>query len=490
MPKAEKGSVKDIANRMKARGLQKLKFYCQMCEKQCRDANGFKCHVQSESHMRQMKIFGDDASGFLKRYSENFERSFLTTLRMRHGTKKVNANNIYQELIADKEHIHMNATHWTTLTDFVQYLGRSKKCLVEENHSDGTGGWTVSYIERDAGILARREAQQRREAADKKAEEALLKRMKTQRIEAARALELVNGGSSSRVEATSILDDESNNKLKAPIKMGLASKTKKKNHSNSNEVAKTAKETAKAAFGDDDDEEEDKDEDENDVNNNSGSKSRRKSSLTNVERMMNETRQDLGATAPDRSSDPSTTIKRRHDASTGNQNVDNNNSNKRSKQENPTKTKNERDRSSDSKRNHDSQNWLYRDILVRVISKTLEGGKYFRKKAVVDRVLGDGFVAEVEVMGDQKGVAGDGDILRLDQSDLETVVPKLSRDGNDPKKSKKVRILRGKFKGEKASVEHLEKNRYRADLVLWKGKGRGEGKLLRGVPYEDFSQIA
>jgi DNA/RNA-binding protein KIN17 len=140
MPKAEKGSVKDIANGMKARGLQKLKFYCQMCQKQCRDANGFKCHVQSESHMRQMKIFGDDASGFLKQYSENFEKSFLTTLRMRHGTKKVNANNIYQEVIADKQHIHMNATHWTTLSDFVQYLGprnASLKKTIPMGREDG-----------------------------------------------------------------------------------------------------------------------------------------------------------------------------------------------------------------------------------------------------------------------------------------------------------------------------------------------------------------
>ena len=47
MPKAERGTPKDIANRMKAKGLQKLKFYCQMCQKQCRDANGFKCHLTS-----------------------------------------------------------------------------------------------------------------------------------------------------------------------------------------------------------------------------------------------------------------------------------------------------------------------------------------------------------------------------------------------------------------------------------------------------------
>ena len=65
MPKAERGTPKDLANRMKARGLQKLKFYCQMCEKQCRDANGFKCHLTSENHLRQMKIFSENAVGIM-----------------------------------------------------------------------------------------------------------------------------------------------------------------------------------------------------------------------------------------------------------------------------------------------------------------------------------------------------------------------------------------------------------------------------------------
>uniref|UniRef100_A0A453DZZ0 KIN17 C2H2-type zinc finger domain-containing protein n=3 Tax=Aegilops tauschii TaxID=37682 RepID=A0A453DZZ0_AEGTS len=49
-----KSDLKTMANRMKARGLQKLRWYCQMCEKQCRDENGFKCHCSSESHQRQM----------------------------------------------------------------------------------------------------------------------------------------------------------------------------------------------------------------------------------------------------------------------------------------------------------------------------------------------------------------------------------------------------------------------------------------------------
>ena len=33
MPKAERGTPKDIANRQKAKGLQKLRWYCQMCQK-------------------------------------------------------------------------------------------------------------------------------------------------------------------------------------------------------------------------------------------------------------------------------------------------------------------------------------------------------------------------------------------------------------------------------------------------------------------------
>ena len=49
---------KAIANRIKAKGLQKLRWYCQMCEKQCRDENGFKCHCASEGHQRMMQVPG------------------------------------------------------------------------------------------------------------------------------------------------------------------------------------------------------------------------------------------------------------------------------------------------------------------------------------------------------------------------------------------------------------------------------------------------
>ncbi len=85
-----------------------------------------------------MKIFSDNAGEILDQYSRDFEQSYIQTLRMRHGTKLVNSNNVYQELIlADKQHIHMNVTHWMTLTEFVQCLGKAGRCVVEETDQ----GW-------------------------------------------------------------------------------------------------------------------------------------------------------------------------------------------------------------------------------------------------------------------------------------------------------------------------------------------------------------
>lgn len=37
MGKADFLTPKAISNRIKAKGLQKLRWYCQMCQKQCRD---------------------------------------------------------------------------------------------------------------------------------------------------------------------------------------------------------------------------------------------------------------------------------------------------------------------------------------------------------------------------------------------------------------------------------------------------------------------
>ena len=84
-------TLKQIGKKIKAKGLGQLKFYCQMCQKQCRDQNGFKCHLTSESHLRQMELFAQNPEHYLEALSQEFEESFLTLLSRRFNTKRVEA---------------------------------------------------------------------------------------------------------------------------------------------------------------------------------------------------------------------------------------------------------------------------------------------------------------------------------------------------------------------------------------------------------------
>jgi DNA/RNA-binding protein KIN17 len=177
---------KAIGNRIKAKGLQRLRWYCQMCEKQCRDENGFRSHMSSESHLRQMRVFADNPGRYLNEFSRDFERGFLDILSHRHGkyirsrcldncgltlkplkpilvgTKRVKANQVYQEYIADKNHVHMNATSWSSLSGFVQHLGREGKIVAEDTEK----GWYIQFIDRDPKLLAKQLQSQEREQAE------------------------------------------------------------------------------------------------------------------------------------------------------------------------------------------------------------------------------------------------------------------------------------------------------------------------------------
>ncbi|KYM95391.1 PREDICTED: DNA/RNA-binding protein KIN17 [Cyphomyrmex costatus] len=170
MGKHEVGTPKYIANKIKAKGLQKLRWYCQMCQKQCRDENGFKCHTMSESHHRQLLLFAENAHRYMDQFSREFSQGYLNLLKRQFGTRRVPANRVYQEYIADRGHIHMNATQWLTLTAFVKWLGRTGQCVVDETEK----GWYITYIDRDPETLAAQERKAKKEKMDKDDEERLL----------------------------------------------------------------------------------------------------------------------------------------------------------------------------------------------------------------------------------------------------------------------------------------------------------------------------
>uniref|UniRef100_A0A7S4IJY5 C2H2-type domain-containing protein n=2 Tax=Odontella aurita TaxID=265563 RepID=A0A7S4IJY5_9STRA len=461
MPKAERGTPKDIANRMKAKGLQKLKFYCQMCSKQCRDENGFKCHLTSDSHLRQMKMFAENSSGIMDEFSREFEEGYLETLRRRHGTKRMNANNVYQEVIQDKHHIHMNSTKWATLTDFVQYLGKAGKCVVDETER----GWYVTYIERDPALLARQEAHRKRVEAEKAEEVKAVKRMEKQRAEAAAALD--RAGGTMHVEASKMKRNEGEGLVAMSIANRAVGGSKKKRVGDAG---------IKSAFGDDgDDGGEEFQEEEKRIRESGGfDKDRSACPAVVDDESRSRKRSRWGGKEEKFDESPtvhaSTSKRPKHNDNDFQRNVDINRDRRSSRD-----GRSEKD--VDGKRSRDirKENWLHRDIIVRIISKKLAKGAYYKRKGIVDRVV-EKFAAEVEIMDSGPDERDGGDVIRIDQDDLETVMP---REG------KKVRILNGCGRGEVAEVLELDKRKYQGILKIAK-----TGEVLKKVDYEDFSKMA
>lgn len=167
MPKAEVGSTKYLNNKLKSKGLQRLRWYCQICEKQCRDENGFKCHTQAESHVRNALLVGEDPRKHISDFSNQFQRDFLQLLRTSHVEKAVQINRFYQNYIANKEHIHMNATRWPSLTEFAKHLGREGLCRVEDTDK----GLQIAWIDNSPEALRRQDAIRKKERQDKGDEE-------------------------------------------------------------------------------------------------------------------------------------------------------------------------------------------------------------------------------------------------------------------------------------------------------------------------------
>lgn len=167
MPKAEVGSTKWVANKMRRKGLQRLRWYCQLCEKQCPDQHGFEMHTKSESHVRRTLAVGEDPRKVVEEFSREFHRNFIQLLKTGHGEKSIPINRFYQDVIAHKEHVHMNATKWPSLTEYAKYLGREGICRVVETDK----GIEIAWIDNSPEALRRQDELRRKEAQDRGNEE-------------------------------------------------------------------------------------------------------------------------------------------------------------------------------------------------------------------------------------------------------------------------------------------------------------------------------
>ncbi|XP_035676956.1 DNA/RNA-binding protein KIN17-like [Branchiostoma floridae] len=229
-------SPKSISNRIKAKGLQKLRWYCQMCQKQCRDENGFKCHTTSESHQRQLLLFAESPDKFLDYFSQEFLNGYLELLRRRFGDKRVHCNIVYNEYIQDRDHTHMNSTQWLTLTDFVKWMGREGYCKVDHTEK----GWYIQYINRDPETIARQQELEKKKKMDMDDEERQAKYIQEQVVRG------MQGGSEQVSHEATELQRQSEEE-KIVLKMGLSGKKPAKPASSSGPSAESKPSSSKAA---------------------------------------------------------------------------------------------------------------------------------------------------------------------------------------------------------------------------------------------------
>ena len=118
--------------------------------------------------------------------------------------------------------------------------------------------------------------------------------------------------------------------------------------------------------------------------------------------------------------------------------------------------------------------WLHENIVVKVMNKKLSGGKFYKRKAVIRRVM-DQYVGEVKLLED--GVITKT-TLRLDQDDLETVIPKIGH---------KLLVVNGRGRGCRGTLLKINEEDFNVDIKL--EEGIHEDEVFVGIPYEDISKL-
>jgi len=364
----------------------------------------------------------------------------------------------------------MNATKWTTLSDFIQYLGKTGKCKVE---NDPERGWYVQFIERDPTILAQQENYQRRVDGEQREEERMKKAMERQRKEAAILLDKMGVGLD--IQASSLkAGSDGNIKQVQPVGFSFSNKIsdKKKKTNNCVPVKRM-----KLIFSSD-----------NDV-----SEECNKNNVT--EEIVSQIQQESKKSSPDRKRKCITNADDAEDKL-----VKTIKTIKKTPWDSRNKDSVEQKLGliRDVRKNH----WIRIGILVRVISKgqiclskiingtslttkkTKSNTKeFYRRKGKIIEVEGK-YNAIVEILDSGPYIRDGGDIITVDQDSLETVIPKVG---------KKVLIVNGCGRGLYAELIDVDKQKCRGTLKILNvdcDENSQDDLLLKKVDFDDFSKAS
>jgi DNA/RNA-binding protein KIN17 len=110
--------------------------------------------------------------------------------------------------------------------------------------------------------------------------------------------------------------------------------------------------------------------------------------------------------------------------------------------------------------------WLQQDIIVKIMNKHLQNGELYKQKGKVVQVI-DHYVADVVI--ESLGIT-----VRIDQEELETVIPSLGR---------KVMTLAGPHRRKIGILKAINEAEYTVDVEL-----EDNHQLVTGLPYEIVSK--
>lgn len=361
----------------------------------------------------------------------------------RYCQSRVLANTVYCDLIADKQHVHMNATVWSTLSEFVLYLKRSGKCNVDWSEE----GWYLEYIDHDRLEKEEREeakrreelsAEQRREKIMNRLVEEAWKDTETQQKEVVPFDRSKTENVSFAMPANPTKPEKEEPTAPAPLDLTRLAGTAQSETQISNAQPDTEGSTLLEPP--------------------------RKKKLTALERIVAEQEErkrgassrGLGASSsrggeqsdmrrqPEREdqrrevsrSPPAVRARPFARSSPPSDGAVESGPSRVPPQPPPVPKPRATSEAKEVPQDEDEEPWLGAGLVVRVMNASLGNGKYYRQKGKVLKTRDDGYVGEVQML--QRG-----DVLLLDQATLHPVVPTVNAE---------IMVIRGKQKGTHGTI--------------------------------------
>ena len=117
------------------KGVRKIPWYCTLCKKQCKTANGFRCHQNSKSHQQFL-------SPYQLNPSKAYEQCFLKIMKERYYiNQRVHVDNHFRYYVGNR--IQIRRTKWKSLNQFFSYMKQtSTRMILEETEN----GWFITYV--------------------------------------------------------------------------------------------------------------------------------------------------------------------------------------------------------------------------------------------------------------------------------------------------------------------------------------------------------